>query len=172
MSLLRARFARARSAWRAVVGLVVVATTLLGVIALFAERYGLIGAVAFCSVALIALLVVLLLPDGTWARLVGADTTVDELGALHEQGVRLRIDVPKLKDVEGIVELTFYETKVEEWIAHVHGCLPPRWRGTFLSNPPGTHFSGSGYSAYYGICNNLDDRLQRLVEIMAVVGAK
>lgn len=153
-----------------ILALVAGMTALAGVTALFADRYGFWGVAGVMAVLVIGLAVTVLLPEGAWGRLVGADSTADDLGVLHEEGVILRHGLPWLDDVQGEEELKAYQGTVEDWATRVHDRLPPRWRGVFLSNPPGTHFSTGGYAMASRIRNWLDDRLERLSQIMTTIG--
>ena len=65
-----------------IIALVVGITALVGVSALFAERYGAVGVACLAGILIVGLLVVLVLPDTAWNRLTGADTTADDLGVL------------------------------------------------------------------------------------------
>lgn len=155
-----------------IIALVVGITALVGVSALFAERYGAVGVACLAGILIVGLLVVLVLPDTAWNRLTGADTTADDLGVLHEEGVELRKALPWVKDIGDKRELDAYQATIEEWATRVREQLPRRWRGTFLSNTGRTRFSSVEHARASRLRNWMDDRLERLSQIIAAIGGK
>lgn len=172
MSLLRSRAKRAKSYWRLILAVVAGATTLVGVGALSADRYGGRGVIALSALIVAGFLASLLLPDGAWSYLTGEDRTPDDLGELHEEGVSLRRELPWVTDEEAGDELGTYKARVEDWATRVLDRLPPRWRGTFLTAPTGMRTSTTGYVEASRIRNWFDDRLERLSQIMSSIGGR
>lgn len=170
MPWLRSRVVRVRGYERLILGFVATVTTLAGVATLFADRFGFVGIAVFALIFGGGVIGVLVMPEWLWLRLSGMDTTADDLGRLHEQGVELRGALPWVTDVAGEAELEAYQTQIEAWATRVHGQLAPRWRGVFLSDVTGFRTSTSGFKRASRMRNWLDDRLERLSQIMAAIG--
>jgi hypothetical protein len=172
MPWFESRVARVRSYGKLVVALAAGFATLVGVTALFADRLGLLGVVVFTAILVGGFVGVLLLPETAWTRLTGPeDTFVSDLGRLHAEGVRLRGELPFVPDTDA-EPLDAWEIRFDDWRQRVVAHLQPRWDGVFLSPiaPTGMRMGSAQYRRFIELRRGLDERLERLSQIMATVG--
>ena len=148
--------------------------TLVGVATLFADRFGLYGVLVFTAILVGGFVGVLLLPETAWSRLTGPeDTFVSELGRLHAEGVRLRHELPNVPDTDA-APLDEWEARAQDWRRRVVAHLEPRWEGVFLSPiaPTATRFAQPRYRRRTDLGLWIEERLERLSQIMAAVGGR
>lgn len=154
-----------------VVGLVVLSVTLVTSLAFWWEKLGGWGLGVIGAAIIAGFLAVVFMPETAWQRVTGAYGDV-ELGQLHEEGVALRSELPWTTERDGKEQLDAYQQRLEDWTTRVRDNLDPRWRGTFLSDITGLKTTTSGYKRASHYRNSLDDRLERLSQIMTATGSK
>lgn len=155
-----------------VVTLILSSVALATAIAFWTDRLGYLGVGVVIGLIVAALLAVLVMPETAWTRLTGADTAMEELGRLHEEGVRLRAEFPMMGDQE---ELDAQVLRLDDWVKRVVSHLEhsaPRWKGMFLSPVARTHAEIHGARLASGYRNDLDDRLERFSQILAAEGGR
>lgn len=169
MTWLRSRAARIRRFGRVVVALVLLSVSLATAVAYWSSLLGYPGLVVVAGLIVVALLAVMVMPESAWDRLTAVDTAADDLGRLHEEGVALRAELPWVRDEE-TEQLDAYKERVEDWATRTHDQMAARWRGVFLSDVVGFRTSTGGYALASRYRNYLDDRLERLSQIMISIG--
>lgn len=153
-------------------GLVIGSVALVTALAYWQNRLGYVGLGVIGGVVFVTLASAIVLPERAWARLVGADLLASDLGNLHSEGAQLRHELPWLPDPVP-AEFDNWAARTDEWDDRVQERLAGSpWLGTFLSPVVGFRTATGGYETASRYRNVLDDRLERLGQIIAAVGGR
>jgi hypothetical protein len=152
-------------------GLVLGGLALVTAVAFWAHLLGAQGVVIAAGTCAALLGAMLLLPDGTWRRLAQINTLADDLGELHAEGAVLRSELPWVADDDPGQVLAEWTSRCNFWDERVQKRLGgSRWLGTYLSPAPGAKITTDGYAVASRYRNALDDRLERLSQILRALG--
>jgi len=175
MAWITSRIGRARSFGGVVVAFVLLSVSLSTALSYWWGKLGVWGIGVTGGTILLALVTVILMPETAWRRLTTASTFVEELGRLHAEGVGLLRELPRVHDNER-EPLDAWEARAEPWRLRVESLLAesgPRWVGIFNSPvPTGMRTVEGGYHRATTLRWWIDERLDRLSQIMAAVGGR
>jgi hypothetical protein len=175
MKGLRARLARVPKFGRVVVGLVIGSVALVTALAYWQNRLGYRGIAVVCGVGLAALVGVVALPERAWTRVAGVDTLAGDLGVLHAEGARLLAALPWIPDPPTASEakLKAWTDEADDWDVRVQTRLAgTRWLGTYLSPVVSFKTVTVGFGVASNYRNTLEDRLERLAQILTAIGGQ
>jgi len=171
MRTVRGRLARVLRFGRVTAGLIVSSVALVTAVAYWETRLGYRGIVVVAAVALLALLGIVALPERAWGRITGVDTLTAELGAVHAEGAQLRANMPWVMNTDPT--LVPWTTAVYAWDDRVQALLADtHWLGTYLSPVSGFKTTTDSHETASAYRNALDDRLERLGQIIAAQGKR
>ena len=128
--------------------------------------------VVLVGAVLLGLLAVVALPERAWERVAGIDTLARDLGAFHMEGVQLRAEVPWEEDV-AILHLPEWNERAKEWNRRVVTRLEGTpWLATYVSFASRERSEVVWYWEASRLRNELDERLERLGQIIAAIGGR
>ena len=169
---MRSRLNRVRQYIRGIIALTVGSVALLGALTIFIDKLGYWVVGILGGTAFVFLFAVLVTPERAWVRLMGSDTFAADLGVLHAEGALLRHELPWVPDAapEGFAE---WAARTDDWFKRVQARLEgSQWLGTLLSPVTGFRTSVSGYGQASNYRNGLDDKLERLSQIIIAIGGR
>ena len=152
--------------------LIIGSVALVTAVAYWQDRLGYSAIAVLGGIGAATFLTLVALPNRAWNRLAGTDTLRAELGQLHAEGALLRARLPWVPDdaPEGFAA---WATEVDAWFERVQERLAGTpWLGTLLSPVVGFRTSTTDYSKASRYKNALDDKLERLSQIMASLGGR
>lgn len=172
MPKISSRLARIPRFGRRVIALVIGSVALVTAGAYWQTRLGYTGVGVVGGLVAAGLVAVIALPDRAWNRIAGIDTLQEDLGHLHAVGALLRDELPWVPDAtpEGLDE---WEERLREWDDRVQKrLLGSHWVGTYLSplGRVGAVFQGYARASRYR--DVLDERLERLAQIIRGIGGR
>ena len=172
MVSLRSRFHRVRGFARVVVAALIGSVAIVTAIAYWQDRVGYLAVAILGGTALATLAGVVVLPERAWVRITGTDTLADDLGKLHAEGAILGAQLPWVPDAEP-EGFAVWAAETDAWFARVQARLADtNYLGTLLSPVGGFRTSTTGYDKASGYRNGLNDKLERLSQIIASIGRR
>jgi len=172
MADLRSRLSRIKVFARLMIAVVIGSVTLVTAVAYWQSRLGYLAIALIGGVIVVTLLILVALPNSAWTRVAGIDTLADDLGRLHTEGALLRSSLPWVRDARP-TGLDEWAAQADEWDARVTERLQgTRWLGTYLSPVGGFRTVADLYRGASGYRNRLDDKLERLAQIIRTIGGR
>ncbi len=169
---MRSRLKRVRRYLRGIIALTVGSVALLGALTVFKDKFGYWVLGILAGTSFVVLFAVFVIPERLWVRFTGTDTLASDIGVLHTEGALLRHELPWVPDhtPEGFAE---WAARTDDWFTRVQSRLEgSQWLGTLLSPVSAFRTATSGYETASRYRNGLDDKLERLSQIIIAIGGR